>query len=124
MFLALGIGTCGLGIWLWATVGGNEGMSALVPGVIALFFGILYVRMPYFILTPTELIVPMMRGRLARTGIRPQARLDAGGTRLTMTVGRRTTTSLPVYRVMARRSDWEALREQLDRRGGGPSGAD
>ncbi|MBB4931276.1 hypothetical protein F4561_002096 [Lipingzhangella halophila] len=114
MFLALGIGVCGTGVWLWGTVDGEAGSAVLVPGLVLLLFGIFYVRMPYFILTPTELRVPIMRGERARTGIRPQARLDASGTRLTMTVGRRTTTSLPVYRAMARGKDWDGLRAQLD----------
>ncbi|GAB3451460.1 hypothetical protein GCM10027570_28180 [Streptomonospora sediminis] len=117
LFLALGIGVCGTGVWLWVTVDGEAGSAALIPGLVLLAFGIFYVRMPYFVLTPTELRVPIMRGQQARTGIRPQARLDAEGTRLTMTVGQATTTSLPVYRAMARASDWEALRAQLGQRG-------
>ncbi|WP_159944481.1 MULTISPECIES: hypothetical protein [unclassified Nocardiopsis] len=114
MFLALGAGLCGLGVWLWATAGSDPGLSALIPGLIVLAFGAAYVRMPYFVLAPGRLTVPIMRGSRAETALDPRARLDASGTRLTMTVGRRTTASLPVYRSMARRADWDRLRALLD----------
>ncbi|GAA4943623.1 hypothetical protein GCM10023224_28000 [Streptomonospora halophila] len=115
LFLALGIGVSGTGVWLWATVDGEAGAAALVPGGGSP--GLRDRLRPHALFrahTDGELRVPIMLGARARTAVRPRARLDAGGPRLTMTVGRRTTTPLPVYRAMARGKDWDGLRERLD----------
>ncbi|MFG1942635.1 hypothetical protein [Nonomuraea sp. NPDC048826] len=101
------------GIWLCATGTYDAGIPALVAGVVLTGIGATYLGlMPYFVVTDSEVVVPMMRGDRARTTLKPGERLAVHENRLVVVrPGQRTP--VPVYRGMAHPDDWNALTTAL-----------
>jgi hypothetical protein len=103
-FLALGVVSLVLGLWLLAL--GNFA-PGLVIGAMLILLGTLYLVRPYFHVEPTSITVPALLGPKQRVVNYETLLLD--GSRLVAISPDGVRTKVPVFRWSSHPADWKAL---------------
>jgi hypothetical protein len=89
-----------LGLWLLAL---GEFSSAVIPGVVCMLLGPLYVMRPYFTVNTDTIVVPAPLGPARRVVEYKTLAID--GSRLIAVSGDGTRKKVPVYRGMSHPAD-------------------
>ncbi|TDQ53770.1 hypothetical protein [Actinorugispora endophytica] len=107
-----------LGAWLCATADYETGVPVIAAGAAGSAYALLQWRLPYFVLTDTQMVLPLQLGPYRRTGIGGPDRLAVEGDRVVVIAAGNRRVPLPVWRHLAHPADWAELAARLPRRGG------